>query len=186
MAVVAVVLLFAAGLPLLDTFLTPTRRVVAAGTQVDLITSDERPAISDPPGDPTVRFVPAAGWEQTDEGEERYDRVALTNNGVSFELRVTPAPDGTDCGPALDRAESRLQEDDGSGRLHRPQTFTTDSGQVGVTAPFIGARVEALVFAVCSRGVSATMVASGPVGALQGVAADADPVVGMARSVEIG
>lgn len=180
--VACVVLVFAAGLPLVDTFLTPAQRV-KAGTQVALIAVGDRPAVDDR-RTARVRFVPAAGW-QLESQDARADRTVLTSDGVSFELRVRSVQDEPGCERALDRAESGLQEADGSGRLHRAQTFTTDDGEVGVTAPFLGARVEALVFAVCSGAVTVTMVASGPVGALQGVAADADPVVGMARSVQI-
>lgn len=172
--VAAIVVFFAAGLPLLDTLIEPRRTTVAAGSSATLTIGGGSP----------VGFVPAAGWERVDAGDDP-SITELAHRGISFEVQVTDVPAGTVCADALDRAEASLQETDATGRLLGSQTFATAPGQIGIQAPFVAARTEAVVFVVCSGDLIATAVASGPVGALQGVAADADAVAAMARSIEL-
>jgi hypothetical protein len=183
-AVAAVVLLFAAGLPLVDTLLRPRTRVVAAGTQVALVAQASGAGAVAPAAPQTVRFVPAAGWERDGSDEPEGASATVTKGGVAFEIRAQPASSSDDCDAALATAEAELQNSDSSGRLHDAQSFSTDGGQVGVTAPFVGARVEGLVFAVCTPELIGVAVGSGAIGALQGNATE--PVIAMARSMQVG
>lgn len=180
--VATVIVLFAAVLPLIDGLIDHPRRGVPAGTALEVRVPAERAIVSDAPGHRTVRFVPASGWSPVEEPDASTSSIELVQGGISFELSADHDVTG-DCAGALDAREDDLRSLDGSGRRSEAQTFSTDNGQVGLAASFVGTRVEGLLVVVCERGAVATVVVSGPVGALQGDGAE--PALDMARSIDI-
>ncbi|MCC7076973.1 MAG: hypothetical protein IT198_07595 [Acidimicrobiia bacterium] len=185
-AVAAVVLAFTVGLPLVDTFVEPrTRDAVAAGTQIVLSTDRNEVAAVPSPGTTAATFVPAAGWGRSREHDSPRGSVVLAHDGISFEVRVVETAGEQACPAVLRTAARSLEDLDPTGTLGSSRTFVTDAGHTGLTAPFLGSRVEGLAFAVCAGAVAVTAVATGPVGSLNGVSAPDGPVMSMTRSIEI-
>jgi hypothetical protein len=183
--VFALVLFLAAGLPLVDTFVTPGDQLVLAGSRTSLRALDAGSAVIGAPPDLSgreVQFVPATGWEVRDEARGRGASSSLARNGVSFDIEVVRSDrqQGSGCEAELDVVGAELGRIDRSGALRIPQSFTTDAGSVGLRAAFAGARVEGLGFVLCAGELVMRARAAGPTGSLQGEAAE--PVIGMVES----
>jgi hypothetical protein len=176
-AVALVVLLFTAGLPLVDAVVPPGNDVVEAGTRVTLVAG---PALTGTSRTQQARFVPASGWEVSETGDEQSSRT-VTKDGISFEIAAAPYQGA--CNDVLLAAEGSVQDIDPSAALNEAQSLTTQRGQLGLAASFVGVRTEGFVFALCERALAVTVEVSGPSGSLQG--APADRTLAMARSVEI-
>jgi hypothetical protein len=173
--VAAVILVYAAGLPLVDAVLDPAEAGVPAGAQMVVPAAPGAGAGSAD----HVRFTPATGWVL--ESDERIGRRTLSHEGITLVLDVRST--GGDSHAVLAAAERAVDREHDGVAFNAEQSFPTTAGVVGLSASFVGRGVTGLSYAFESRGVGVSLTAVGPAAALLG--SSADVVADMARTVTI-
>jgi hypothetical protein len=180
-AVAAVVLFYAAGLPLIDALISPSGTLASPGTTVLLAPparGSSTGAVTPAGVGTTVRIVPASGWRipaaDSGSGTLTLERDAIT-------VRVTVRSSDATADDIERSIERDIQRQNVDVVFHTPQTFMTDQGLAGVAASFVSTRTEGSVFAFSRSGTVVSARAVGPQGALQG--ATAREVFEMVRSL---
>jgi hypothetical protein len=172
-AVIVIILVYVAGLPLVDAVIPPDASTFAAGHSVSLSASPGSPA--------AVRFSPASDW-RVHEAEPRPDRRTLGLDAVT--MTVEAGPGTRPATTVLDANEDDLRNAHSAVVLEPRATVETTQGVTGVGASFVTDRLEGLTFAFSHRGAIASVVVEGPSGSLRGEIAD--DVLEMVRTIRFG
>jgi hypothetical protein len=173
-AVVAIVLAYVAGLPLVDALLPAEEPTYAPGSSVALTVSAGPTA----PPEGRIGFVPASGWQLHTEGS-RADRRTLTFESVTMTISVGASARGA---AAVERSLERGVRRDYSAVVYEsPGTIETTQGVAGVGASFVATGYEGMTAAFARIGTTASVVVAALPGTLRG--AVADDVLAMTRSI---
>jgi hypothetical protein len=167
LAIGAIALLLAVGLPVLDSAIT-TEDAPAAGsvTSVGL----------------GVRITPVSSWSVVAQsGGDPADQAQFTRSGALLTIRAA-SYSGT-AQAAYERLAAAIDAEDGVQIASDPETVTTNSGLTGIVSGFASS-TEQGYFAVFARnGVLAVVIGESPLAAFGVVDADMRAMIG---SVELG
>jgi hypothetical protein len=166
LAIGAIVLLFAVGLPVLDSAIS-TEGAPAAGsvTSVGL----------------GVRITPVSSWSVVAQPGGQRDRAQFTRSGALLTIRATSYSGSAQ--DAYDTLAAAIDAENGVQIASDPETVTTNSGLTGIVSAFASS-TEQGYFAVFARnGVLAVVIGESPLTAFHAVDGDMRAMIG---SVEIG
>ncbi|MER7547538.1 hypothetical protein ABTW95_31465 [Spirillospora sp. NPDC127506] len=173
--VALVLLVLAAGLPLLDRALGSGARPLAAGTVLSV--GAERDGVR-----PVAFTVPSAGWALDEAQSSLTSNIELSNSGVGLYVRVVVPLAPLDARELWDGL-GRIVAAGGRSRLRaQPVPITTAHGLTGLTGRLAGRERVGMATVFAAGTLGATVTASGPPGAYRRLAADVDAIV---RSVRI-
>jgi hypothetical protein len=166
LAIGAVALVLAVGLPLADSAVS-TEHAAAAGsvTRVGL----------------GVRITPISTWSVVPQGSAAANRAQFTRAGALVTIRSVSYSGSTQ--DAYDRLAAAIDAQDGVQVASDPETITTTSGLVGIASAFAGSSEQGYFAVFATRGVLAVVIGESPLAAFHVVA---DDMVSMIGSVEIG
>jgi hypothetical protein len=166
LAIGAIALLLAVGLPVLDAAIA-TEDAPAAGsvTSVGL----------------GVRITPVSSWSVVAQPDSQSDRAQFTRSGALLTIRAVSFSGSAQ--DAYDSLAAAIDAEDGVQIASDPETVTTNSGLTGIVSGFASS-TEQGYFAVFTRnGVLAVVIAESPLGAFHVVDGDMRAMIG---SVEMG
>jgi hypothetical protein len=165
LAIGAIALLLAVGLPVLDAAVA-TEDAPAAGsvTSVGL----------------GVRITPISSWSVVAQTEGS-DRARFTRSGALLTIRAVSYPGSAQ--DAYDRLAAAIDAEDGVQIASDPQTVTTNSGLTGIVSGFASSTEQGYFAVFVRTGVLAVVIAESPLGAFHVVDADMRAMIG---SVEMG
>jgi hypothetical protein len=173
--VALVLLVLAAGLPLLDKALGSGAKPLAPGTVLSVGT--ERDGVR-----PVTFSVPSAGWVLDRADSTLTSNVELANSGVGLYVRVVVPLAPLDARELWDGL-GRIVAAGGHSRLRaEPAQITTADGLTGLTGRLAGRERAGVAAVFATATLGATVTASGPPGAYRRLAAD---VAAIARTVRI-
>jgi len=166
LAIGAIALLLAVGLPVLDSAVA-TEDAPAAGsvTSVGL----------------GVRITPVSSWSVVGQPAGQSDRAQFTRSGALLTIRALSYPGSAQ--DAYAQLAAAIDAEDGVQITSDPQTVTTNSGLTGIVSGFASS-TEQGYFAVFTRnGVLAVVIGESPLGAFHVVDGDMRAMIG---SIDIG
>jgi hypothetical protein len=166
LAVAAVILVFAVGLPIADSAIsTPDAALAGSVTDVGL----------------GVRITPAPGWRIVSQPSDQPRQAQFTRAGALVTIRVAPYSGSAE--DAYVRLAATINAQTGAQISSDPATVTTPSGLVGIVTAFADVAEQGYFAVFVSRGVLAVVVAESPPAAFPYVA---DDMLAMIGTVEIG
>lgn len=166
LAIGAIALVFALGLPLIDAAVS-TEHAAVAGSVTDAGLG--------------VRITPVSTWSVVPQPSDRSDGARFTRAGAL--VSVSSASYAGFTQSAYDRLASAIDAQDGVQIAADPETITTTSGLVGIASAFASATEQGYFAVFTAHGVLAVVIAESPLAAFHAVD---DDMVTMIRSVEIG
>ena len=166
LAIGAIALILAVGLPLADSAVS-TRHAVPAGsvTSVGL----------------GVRITPAPDWSIVPQPAGESGRAQLTRSGALLTINAVSYTGSTQ--EAYDRLAAAIDAEDGVRSPPTPETITTASGLVGIASAFAASTEQGYFAAFTANGTLAVVIAESPLDAFHVVDQDFLRMIG---SVEIG
>jgi hypothetical protein len=166
LAVAAITLIFAVGLPIADSAIsTPDAALAGSVTDIGL----------------GVRITPAPGWRIVSQPSGQSHRAQFTRAGALVTIRAA-AYSGSAEG-AYAQLAATIDAQTGVQIASDPATVTTASGLVGIVTAFAGSAEQGYFAVFVSSGVLAVVIAESPPAAFPFVA---DDMLAMIGSVEIG
>jgi hypothetical protein len=165
LAIGAIALLLAVGLPLADSAVS-TEHAASAGSVTNAGLG--------------VRITPISTWSVVRQGSNQPNRAQFTRAGAL--LTITGASYPGSLQAAYDRLASAIDAQSGVQVASDPQTITTTSGLVGIASAFAGSNEQGYLAVFTAHGVLAVVIAESPVPAFHVVD---DDMVSMIGSVEI-
>ena len=173
--VALVLLVLAAGLPLLDAALGSGGRPLTAGTVLSV--GAMRDGVR-----PVAFTVPSAGWVLDEARSSLASSVALSNSGVGLYVRVV-VPLAPPDARSLWHGLGRIVAAGGRSRLRaQPVPVTTAQGLTGLTGRLAGRERAGTAAVFAGDVLGATVTAAGPPDAYRGLAAE---VAALVRTLRI-
>jgi hypothetical protein len=166
LAIAAIALVFAVGLPLADSAVS-TDRAAAAGSVTDIGLG--------------VRITPVSSWSVVPQPRNRQHRAQFTRAGALLTIEGASYTGSTE--DAYVRLAAVIDAQAGVQIAANPATVTTTGGLVGIAGAFASATEQGYLAVFSARGVLAVVIAESPLGAFHLVD---DDMVAMIRSVAIG
>jgi hypothetical protein len=166
LVIAAIALLFAVGLPLVDSAVS-TERAAAAGSVTDIGLG--------------VRITPISTWSVVPQPRNRPHRAQFTRAGALLTIESAPYTGSTQ--DAYVRLAAVIDAQAGVQIAANPATVTTTSGLVGIAGAFASATEQGYLAVFSARGALAVVIAESPLAAFHLVD---DDMLSMIRSVEIG
>lgn len=166
LAIGAIALLFAVGLPLADSAVS-TEHAAAAGSVSDVGLG--------------VRITPVSTWSVVRQRATEPHTAQFTRAGALVTTNAVSFPGSTQA--AYDRLASAIDAEDGVQIASDPETITTTSGLVGIASAFASSTEQGYFAVFTANGVLAVVIAESPLAAFHVVD---DDMVAMIESVEIG
>jgi hypothetical protein len=165
LAIGAIALLFAVGLPLADSAVS-TEHATAAGSVTDVGLG--------------VRITPSADWSVIPQQRAGAHRVRFTRSGALVTVNAAPYPGSARA--AYERLAQAIDAEDGVQIAAGPETVTTPSGLVGIASAFAASSEQGYFAVFTAHGVLAVVLAESPLPAFHVVDHDMRAMIG---SVEI-
>jgi hypothetical protein len=166
LAIAAIALLFAVGLPLADSAVS-TDGPAAAGSVADAGLG--------------VHITPVPGWSVVPQPGGGGNRIQFTRAGALVTAEATPYSGSTDA--AYVRLATEIEAGAGVQIAADPATITTTSGLVGIASAFASSTEQGYFAVFSARGVLAVVIADSPLAVFPLVDGD---MIAMIRSVSIG
>jgi hypothetical protein len=165
LAIGAIALVFAVGLPLVDSAVS-TEHAAVAGSVTDVGLG--------------VRITPVSTWSVVPEPSTGANGAQFTRSGAL--VTATGASYAGSVQDAYDRLASAIDAEDGVQIASDPRTITTTSGLVGIASAFASATEQGYFAVFAAHDVLAVVIAESPQAAFHVVD---DDMVSMIGSVEI-
>jgi hypothetical protein len=166
LAIGAIALLLAVGLPLADSAVS-TEHAAAAGSVTDVGLG--------------VRITPISTWSVVRQASDAANRAQFTRAGALVTINsVSYSGSARD---AYDRLSAVIDAQAGVQIASDAETVTTTSGLVGIASAFAGSSEQGYFAVFAARGVLAVVIGESPLAAFHVVS---DDMVSMIGSVEIG
>lgn len=166
LAIGAIALAFAVGLPLADSAVS-TEHAAVAGSVTDVGLG--------------VRITPISTWSVVPQGSDAAHRAQFTRAGAL--VTITSVSYSGSAQDAYDRLSAAIDAQAGIQVASDPETVTTTSGLVGIASAFAGSAEQGYFAVFAARGALAVVIGESPLTAFHVVA---DDMVSMIGSVEIG
>jgi hypothetical protein len=166
LAIGAIVLLLAVGLPLADSAVSTEHAAVAGSvTEVGL----------------GVRITPISSWGVVPPHGNQAHQVQFTRAGALLSIEATAYTGSLQ--DAFQRIASAIDAQNGIQVTSDPQTLTTTSGLVGIAASLAGSNDQGYFAVFVAQGALAVVIADSPPASFHAVD---DDMVAMIESVGIG
>jgi hypothetical protein len=166
LAIGAVAFALAVGLPLLDAAI-PADHAPAAGTVYDVGLG--------------VEITPAENWSPTQRSQTASGVAEFTRAGARVTVRATRFSGTTR--EAYGQLAAAIDAQDGVHLTSNPETFTAQSGLVGIAGSFATPNGQGYLAVYSAHGVAATLIAEGATQAFPAVDRE---IVAMIASLQIG